>query len=345
MTQNLPEIRNNVDLAKMNTLGIHAEADTFIEIYERSQLSEVAKQGIFNQGNFFVLGGGSNILLKDVLSFPVIKMSIQGIEERKISEEEILIDAGAGVVWHELVSYCSQKGYGGIENLALIPGTVGAAPIQNIGAYGVELKDVFESLEMYEISSDSFRIMKKDECEFGYRDSIFKNSLKGKVVVTQVTLRLKLKKYSSDISYRSLKSYLDNKNIPNPSIMDVFNAVTDIRNSKLPNPHELPNAGSFFKNPIIDKEILKLIQGRYPDVPYYPAENDQVKVPAGWLIEKSGWKGKRVGNTGTYENQALVIVNYGGATSREILEFAEKVILSVKENFNVALEPEVNVIG
>lgn len=340
-----PDIKKEVDLFHFNTLGIHAKAETFIEINHPDQLTELAKKGVFESQNYFILGGGSNVLFKDRLNVAVIKISIPGIKEEKQVNGDVIVHAGAGVNWHDLVTYCSEKGYGGIENLALIPGTAGAAPIQNIGAYGVELADVLEEIEVYDVKLQKFQRVSREACEFGYRDSIFKRSRKGSAIVTKILLRLKTKNHAPDISYTVLREHLEGKKIVKPSIMDVYHAVIEIRNSKLPDPEKLANAGSFFKNPIIEEKKLEEIRKRYPDIPFYPAGEEKIKIPAAWLIEKSGWKGKRTGNTGTYKHQALVIVNYGGASSREVLDFSEQITSSVKENFTIDLEREVNLIG
>ena len=344
MTLHSPHIRKEVDLSAFNTLGIHATAAGYIEITHRDQLPVLARRGLFNRGKYFILGGGSNVLFKDRLEVTVIRINIPGIREEPLPGGDVRIHAGAGVNWHELVTYCTRKGYGGIENLALIPGTAGAAPVQNIGAYGVELSDVLEEIEIYDIGLQKFQILGRKECEFGYRDSVFKHSRRGSAIVTRITLRLKTKDHTPDTSYRVLHDYLAQEGKSSPSVLDVYHAVIEIRNSKLPDPARLANAGSFFKNPIIEENLLETIRKDYPDIPFYPAEEGMVKVPAGWLIEKTGWKGKRWKNTGTYKHQALVIVNHGGATGKEILEFSEKISRSVKQTFSIQLEREVNLV-
>lgn len=348
MMYSLPDIRKDVNLSEFNTLGIRAIAPAFMEVKHPRQLIEMSKGGLFQSADYFILGGGSNVLFKDRLDLAVIKISIPGIKEEMLENGDVFIHAGAGVNWHDLVTYCSEKGYGGIENLALIPGTAGAAPVQNIGAYGVELADVLEEIEVYNVKLQRFQRLNKEACEFGYRDSIFKRTHKKNVIVTSITLRLKTANHTPDISYAVLRDYLGrgsgNAQTLNPSILDVYHAVIRIRNSKLPDPGKLANAGSFFKNPVIDKAKLEEVRKKYPDIPFFPAGEEKVKVPAAWLIEKSGWKGKRVGNTGTYKHQALVIVNYGNATGREILEFSEQITRSVKKNFEISLEREVNLI-
>lgn len=344
---NLPqktEIQKEVTLTHLNTLGLYSVAPTFVNITSASQLEELGKNGLFDDQLPFILGGGSNILLSEQLSVPVLKMSIQGVEVIHDDGKNVLIKAGAGENWHDLVTFAVKRGLGGIENLALIPGTVGAAPIQNIGAYGVELENLFLSLEAYDMKSKSFRSFKKEECEFGYRDSIFKGALKGQLVVTSVTLRLSKKEHVIHDSYYALKDYLSQNEVQNPGIEDIYRAVIAIRQSKLPDPSEIGNAGSFFKNPLIKQKNYDELRGIWDVIPGYPDGSGWVKVPAAWLIEKAGWKGKRVGNVGTYTTQALVIVNHGGATGNEVLAYSKKIQSSVSELFGIDLIPEVNII-
>ncbi|TVQ04972.1 MAG: UDP-N-acetylmuramate dehydrogenase [Balneolaceae bacterium] len=337
-------ITEKADLTHLNTLGLPVIASRLIEVFSLSGLITLSEEGFFRKENPFILGGGSNILLKRDLKRPVLKISITGIRVAEENDEDILIETGAGENWHKLVAWAVERNYGGIENLALIPGTVGAAPIQNIGAYGVELEQVFESLQCYDFLNDTEKTFRREECGFGYRDSIFKRELKHRFIITYVTLRLKKKNHIPNTSYHALAAYLEEKNVINPNVGDVFDAVVAIRRSKLPDPELLGNAGSFFKNPVVDKSIHQRISKDYPEVPAYPAAFGQVKIPAGWLIEKAGWKGRKVGNVGTYENQALVIVNHGGATGEEIYNHAMRIKESVKNMFGVELVPEVNVV-
>lgn len=337
-------IQKNVNLTHLNTLGLHSVAPVFVNITSIDQLIELGEGHFFDDHNPFILGGGSNVLLSDRLSVPVLKMSISGVEIIQEDINSILIKAGAGEDWHGLVTHAVKNGYGGLENLALIPGTVGAAPIQNIGAYGVELENLFVSLEAYDMKSRSVRTFEKEECGFGYRESVFKRELKGQVVVTSVTLRLKKKNHVIRDSYYALQQYLEQKNIQKPNIEDIYHAVIAIRRSKLPNPSEIGNAGSFFKNPVITKKKYEDLKERWPEIPGYPSGDSNVKVPAAWLIEKAGWKGLRIGNVGTYRTQALVIVNHGGATGSEILDYSKNIQQSVSELFGVNLIPEVNII-
>lgn len=342
---NKPSIQRNVNLASFNTLGVEANADQFITISDASQLSTLFKEGFFLNNVPVILGGGSNVLIKSDLRQPVLKISIPGIEKVSESEEEVLIKVGAGVNWHDLVTYCVENGLGGIENLALIPGTVGAAPIQNIGAYGVELSDTFHSLKAFLPETGEYREYSISECNFGYRDSIFKNSLKGKAIITEVTLCLQKEPHKIEDSYYALREYFRANEISGPSIRDVFDAVVAIRKSKLPNPELIGNAGSFFKNPIVDSSIYQKLKADYPNIPSFEAGSGKIKIPAGWLIEQAGWKGKKIGNVGTYKNQALVLVNHGGATGEEIFQHALNIRESVQDKFGIELAPEVNVIS
>jgi UDP-N-acetylmuramate dehydrogenase len=337
-------IQKDVNLKPYNTLGIDSTAHSFVELRDKEQLTGLANDGFFDNIVPFILGGGSNILLTESLSKPVIKISIPGIDEVKREGEFVWIKSGAGVVWHDLVTWAVEKGYGGIENLALIPGTVGAAPIQNIGAYGVELEEVFESLDFFDMNSLNYRKAGPDLCNFGYRDSIFKRELKGKAIVISVTLKLKLTNHRIVTEYYALRQWFEDKGVQSPGIRDVYDAVISIRQSKLPDPKLIGNAGSFFKNPIVEKRIFESLKNDFPDVPVFPVDDESVKIPAGWLIEKAGWKGKRVGNVGTYKNQALVIVNHGQATGREIQLHAMNIRESVKEMFGIELTPEVDII-
>lgn len=340
-----PPVQENINLSPYNTLRVEAKADQFITISEPSQLLAIYNKDFFKKYSPVILGGGSNVLIKSDLKQPVLKISIPGIEIIHERDKEILIKSGAGVTWHDFVSFCVEKGFGGIENLALIPGTVGAAPIQNIGAYGVELKDTFHSLKAFLPETGEERVFSINECDFGYRDSIFKKSLKGKVIITEVTLRLQKPPHTIEDSYYALREYFQSNGIKSPTIKDVFNAVVEIRESKLPNPELIGNAGSFFKNPIVEVSVYQKLKQQYPSIPSFEAGAGKIKIPAGWLIEQAGWKGKKVGNVGTYKNQALVLVNHGGATGEEIYEHAMKIRESVKEKFGVELDPEVNVIS
>jgi UDP-N-acetylmuramate dehydrogenase len=340
-----PDIQQNKDLTFYNTLGLPSTASLFVEVHSEEDLHALWKQGFFDNDRPFVLGGGSNVLLKNKLFRPVLKNSIYGKKIIKQKNNTAWIEAGAGENWHELVTWAVENGFGGIENLALIPGTAGAAPIQNIGAYGVELEQVFEELEYFSMKDQTVRTFGHKDCRFGYRDSIFKQELKDEGIVTKVLLRLTKTNHTIHSSYRSLQDYLMERDIHQPSIKDIYDAVVAIRRSKLPDPGDIGNAGSFFKNPIVDSFVLEPIKKQYPDMPYYKMDTGLIKIPAGWLIETAGWKGKRVGNVGTYKNQALVIVNHGGATGDEVHAHAMRIRESVKGMFGIELVPEVNIIG
>jgi len=339
-----PDISTNVDLGPHNTLGVRALARYFVTVHSVDQLRNVLENPLANQVPVLILGGGSNVLFVDDYPGLVINVNISGIEVVNENEKEITIRVGAGENWHGVVQYCVERNWGGIENLSLIPGKAGAAPIQNIGAYGVELQDVFVSLEALEIETGILHTFVKDECGFGYRESIFKREYKSRFVITSIVLTLS-KQPKLHTSYGAIEDKLKEKGIEKPTIQDISNIVIEIRNSKLPDPSDLGNAGSFFKNPVIDREIFEKIRDQYPDVPGYPVNESKIKVPAGWLIEQTGWKGKIKGNAGTYRQQALVIVNHGGATGREILELANEIKISVADRFGIELVPEVNIIG
>ncbi|MDX1592471.1 MAG: UDP-N-acetylmuramate dehydrogenase [Balneolaceae bacterium] len=339
-----PVIQENVNLRPYNTLSIEAVADLFTEVRHKDELEILFRNGFFQKHDPFILGGGSNILFRDNPARAILKNSIGGIETVYEDDSAIQICAGAGVVWHDLVKYAVQSGLGGIENLALIPGTTGAAPIQNIGAYGVELEQVFSSLEYFDTERGKFVTLSHNDCRFGYRDSIFKHELKNKAVVTSVTLQLTKNNHRLNTEYYALREWLKEKGITNPGIPDLFEAVVDIRRSKLPDPEDIGNAGSFFKNPVLDQNTFERLQKEYPDVPSFETDDGRVKVPAGWLIEQCGWKGKKVGNAGTYRNQALVIVNFGSATGEEIFELSKKIQESVKQKFGIGLMPEVTIV-
>ncbi|NGP76129.1 UDP-N-acetylmuramate dehydrogenase [Balneolaceae bacterium YR4-1] len=336
-------IQYDVDLAPYNTLNIEAKAASFLSVTSQEQLISFIKEAGQEFDNLFVLGGGSNILFADDFEGLVLHVAIKGREVVEETDEYIKLQVGAGENWHETVRYCVEQGWGGIENLSLIPGTVGAAPIQNIGAYGVELVEVFQSLDAVELKTGKVKTFYKQDCRFGYRDSIFKNELKGIYIVTKVTLALS-KNPQLNTSYGAISRELEKRNIQSPTIRDISQVVIDIRNSKLPNPDELGNAGSFFKNPVVSRQKYEHLKMKYPSVPGYELNEIEIKIPAGWLIEEAGLKGMKLGNAGTYKQQALVIVNHGGATGQEIMELAGKIKASVKNKFGIELVPEVNIV-
>ncbi|MDX1671542.1 MAG: UDP-N-acetylmuramate dehydrogenase [Balneolaceae bacterium] len=337
------QIQEMASLKPYNTLGVEAKARYFVSIKQTEQLQQLVRHDLYNKNRVLVLGEGSNILFADDFDGLVCHIAIEGKEVIGEEGDRILLKIGGGENWHRLVGYCVEKGWGGIENLSLIPGTVGAAPIQNIGAYGVELEEVFEWLDAVHLSSGKVERFHKQDCNFGYRDSIFKNELKGTYAVVTVCLGLS-RKPDPVTSYGAVQEKLEEKGIENPTIADLSEVIIEIRQSKLPDPSDVGNAGSFFKNPIIEEEQYQSLKKEYPDMPGYPVKEKRIKVPAAWLIEETGWKGKVRGNAGTYSQHALVIVNHGGATGGEILELAEQIQESVADRFGIALTPEVNII-
>lgn len=329
-------------LKQLNTFGISVNAKLFSEIFSEKDLTAVFASELVKENKLLVLGGGSNMLFVKDYDGLVLKISIKGIDVRE-DDDDVLVTAGAGEVWDTLVKFCVAKGYAGMENLTLIPGTVGASPIQNIGAYGVEVKDIFESCTAFEIATGEMRTFHKADCEFAYRESIFKGKLKGKYIITSVTYRLS-KKPKLQTHYGAINAELERRGIAEPTIADVSEVVAAIRVSKLPDPSTIGNAGSFFKNPIIDQPVFEQLVSQFPDMPHYPAPDGRVKLAAGWLIEACGFKGMIEGNTGTWKNQALVLVNHGGASGQEVYRFSETIINTVQQKFGVLLEREVNII-
>ena len=272
----------------------------------------------------------------------VVQLDLKGIIVNNTAKNEVFVTAEAGENWHEFVQWCISQNYGGLENLSLIPGNVGTSPIQNIGAYGVEIKDTFHQLEAIEIETGKLKTFTKEECNFGYRNSVFKNKLKGKYIIINVTFKLTKNHHNFNISYGAIKEFL--KDIEHPTLQNIALAVISIRESKLPDPEKIGNSGSFFKNPVISKTKFEKLQEKYPEIPHYIISDNEVKIPAGWLIEQSGFKGKRFGEAGVHEKQALVLVNYGNATGLEIYNLAQKIQKTIKSNFDIDLEIEVNVI-
>lgn len=336
-------VQKNVQLKPFNTFGIEATAKYFVEISSIKQLQEILQNPDYQSTERLILGGGSNMLLTKDFDGLVIKIAIKGFEIIQENEDNIWIKAGAGVVWHDLVMHCVNKNYAGMENLSLIPGTVGAAPMQNIGAYGIEIKEVFEALEALEIATGEIKVFDKVTCNFGYRESIFKHEAKGKYVILNVTFKLN-KKPNFHIEYGAIKDTLVEMGISEMSIKAISDAVIHIRQSKLPNPAEIGNAGSFFKNPEIPNAQFETLKAQFPTIPSYPVSETTTKVPAGWLIEQAGWKGQRFGNVGVHAKQALVLVNYGGGKGEEIKDLSQKIQASVKGKFGIQLSVEVNFI-
>ena len=337
----MPVFQENISLKPYNTFRIHAKAKYFINIDKENELSELFEKVDQNAQEILVLGGGSNMLFTKDFNGLVIKINIPGISYTE-NGDEVSLTAGAGVVWNDLVNFCVRSGFAGVENLTLIPGTVGASPIQNIGAYGVELKDVFSSCQAFEIATKQIKTFSYADCKFGYRESVFKNELKGKYIITSVTFHLN-KKAIIRTQYGAITAELEKRNIKQPSIADVSMVVADIRVSKLPDPSTIGNAGSFFKNPVINKKQFEGLFAAFPEIVYYPAPAEKIKLAAGWLIEQCGFKGKVVGQTGTWKNQALVLVNHGYASGQEVYDFSEQIINAVHAKFNVALNREVNI--
>ncbi len=336
-------VQTNVSLKPYNTFGIDATAKFFVEVSSIEELQDMLQNPEYQGIERLILGGGSNLLLTKDFDGIVIKITIKGIEKYEEDEQNIWLKVGAGEVWHDLVMYCVNHNYAGVENLSLIPGTVGAAPMQNIGAYGVEIKEVFESLEAIEIKTRKSRIFTKEECQFGYRESIFKHAIKGEYVIVNVNFKLsKIPVYH--VEYGAIKDTLAEMGIEQLSIKAISDAVISIRQSKLPNPAEIGNAGSFFKNPEIPKAQFDLLKEQFPTIPSYPVNELMVKVPAGWLIEQAGWKGQRFGNIGVHAKQALVLVNFGGGKGNEIKQLSQKIQDSIKEKFGIQLHAEVNFV-
>lgn len=337
------DLKENSSLKAFNTFGIDAKAKYLCTIETEDQLHELMRTDVFRSEKRLLLGGGSNILLTKDFDGLVIRNIVKGIEKVSETDEHIYLRVASGEVWHELVMHCVQKNWGGIENLSLIPGTVGAAPIQNIGAYGVEVGEVIENVNAIRLSDGVTKTFGKDECHFGYRESVFKSELKEKFFISSVTLRLTKKKHQLNIQYGAINDTLMKMNITQPTIQSVSEVVIKIRQEKLPDYTVLGNAGSFFKNTEITIEQFHQLQTMYPAMPHYPTANQQVKIPSAWLIEQCGWKGKKINHVGVHASQALVLVNFGEGKGEEILALATKIIASVQEKFSITLTPEVNI--
>lgn len=336
------QFQTNFSLKDLNTFGIAAQAAQYVAVDSVANLRYAINK---NDGRFpiAILGGGSNILLTRDLPHLVIQNEIKGIQIERETEDYTIVKAGAGENWHKFVVWCIEHRLGGVENLSLIPGTVGAAPMQNIGAYGVELKDVFEHLEAVELSTGAVHTFFKQDCAFGYRESVFKHELKDFYCITNVYFKLTNRNHQLHTTYGDITRTLEEQHVTTPTIEAISHAVIKIRSSKLPDPKVIGNAGSFFKNPEIDHEYFQQLLSQFPHIVHFDLPNGRVKIPAGWLIEQCGWKGKRVGNTGAYEKQALVLVNYGNATGQEIWNLALEIVASVKAKFGVTIQPEVNI--
>jgi len=334
-------ILHNSSLKNYNTFGIDVKAKTFISVETIEDLKTVLQKNYAE--DLFILGGGSNMLLTRDIDSTVLHIGLKGKQIIKETEADVLIEINAGENWHEIVLWTLENNWGGFENLSLIPGNIGTAPIQNIGAYGTEIKDNLVAVKAINIQTLEIREFSNEECSFGYRDSIFKNKEKGKYIILSVTFKLKKKEHLVKTNYGTIAQALEEMGIKDPSIKDVSDAVIKIRKEKLPDPQILGNSGSFFKNPVVDKDHLEKLKNIYPEIPSYEVGKGEYKIPAGWLIEKAGLKGYREGDAGVHKNQALVLVNYGAATGAEILELAQKVQREVFRKFKVELQPEVNI--
>ena len=336
------QINQNISLKPFNTFGVDVNAKYFTSVNSINKLKDVLN--LKEHSNKLVLGGGSNMLLTKNQDSLVIHINLKGKEVVSETEDFVLVKANAGENWHEFVLWCLKNDFGGVENLSLIPGNVGTAPIQNIGAYGVELKDHFVSCEALSIENNTLVTFGKDDCHFDYRNSIFKHEAKGKYIITSVIFKLTKKKHSLHINYGSIKSQLDYMGITNPTIQNISEAVIAIRESKLPNPKEIGNSGSFFKNPVVPKSHYHTLLQNFEDMPSYQVSEDMVKIPAGWLIEKAGFKGKRFGDYGVHKKQALVLVNYGNAKGIDILNLSKLIQKTIKRLFGISIEAEVNIL-
>jgi UDP-N-acetylmuramate dehydrogenase len=334
------QFQENFSLESFNTFGINISTKLFASFSDINELAEILEN---KNEHKFILGGGSNILFTKNYNGLILKNEIAGIEKIKEDDAHVHVRAGAGVGWHEFVLYCINNNFAGVENLSLIPGSVGASPMQNIGAYGVEIKDVFYELEAYNIEDKKLVTFSKKDCAFGYRESIFKNKYKGQFVITSVTFQLnKIPKYNT--SYGAIETELEKMGVQSLSIKAISDAVINIRQSKLPDPKVIGNAGSFFKNPTIQNTQFEKLKIQFPNIVGYAVGDNETKLAAGWLIEQCGWKGYRKGDAGCHEKQALVLVNYGNAMGEEILQLSEKIINAVQLIFDVELHREVNIV-
>jgi UDP-N-acetylmuramate dehydrogenase len=335
-------IQHNISLKKYNTFGIEAKAKEFVAVHSVSELKTILQENKSNAK--FILGGGSNMLLTKDIDALVIHIDLKGKKILKANDDFVWVESMAGENWHEFVLWTIDQNIGGLENMSLIPGNVGTTPVQNIGAYGTEIKDTFVSCEAINIATQEMKTFSTEECHFGYRESIFKHAVKDQFIITSVVFKLTKRNHKINTSYGDITKELEKQNVIAPTLKDVSNAVIAIRHSKLPDPKELGNSGSFFKNPIITKTEFEKIHVLHPEMPHYIVSETEVKVPAGWLIEKAGFKGKRFGDAGIHKNQALVLVNYGHATGEEILNVSKDIQAKILKEFGIAIEAEVNVI-
>jgi UDP-N-acetylmuramate dehydrogenase len=338
------KIEENINLKPYNTFGIEANARYFCKISTEEELEELLSGEVYKNERHLILGGGSNILFTKDFDGLIIKVDLQGIKQQEGTDDTIDLNVKSGELWHNLVLYCVQQNLGGIENLSLIPGTVGAAPIQNIGAYGIEVKEVIQKVEAINLLTGKRKSFTNAECMFGYRESIFKHELREKYFISSVTLTVTKKNHLLNTSYGAIQDTLKAMQVTEPTIKNISDAVIHIRKTKLPDPMIIGNAGSFFKNPTITLSQYEQLKNSYSEIPGYPSVNQSVKVPAGWLIEQCGWKGKRVNNIGVHAQQALVLVNYGNGKGNEIFQLAKNILTSVKEKFDITLTTEVNIV-
>ena len=354
-------MKNNVDLRPFNSFGFHAVAKHFVEVNEIQELESLIRSDVFKHEKYLILSGGNNVLFRDdFFDGVVVHINTKGIETLEEQENNVIVRAQAGEDWPEFVRFCVEKGWHGVENLAHIPGKVGAAPVQNIGAYGMELKDSFLCCEAIDLTTGETKVFTKEECRFGYRESVFKHELKGRYVITSVDFLLK-KDAPLHMEYGNIKSYLEQNGIERPTLQQLHDAICAIRDAKLPDVKQIGSAGSFFKNPVIERMQFEALQKEYPTMPHYDEPNGMVKVPAGWLIEHSdpstlrqaqgphgsstvSWKGWRDEHVGVYEKQALVLVHYGGGKGLDIVQLAHKIQDSVEEKFGIRISPEVNFV-
>ena len=331
-------IQQNISLKQYNTFGIDTNANRFVAVGSLSELKSI----LVDEKDIFLLGGGSNMLLTKNIEALVIHLNLKGIVVNDTEKDVVYVTAEAGENWHDFVLWCISQNYGGLENLSLIPGNIGTSPIQNIGAYGVEIKDTFQQLEALEIATGKIKTFTHSDCKFGYRNSVFKNELKGKYIITNVTFKLTKNNHQINISYGDIKNHL--KDIEHPTLKDISDAVISIRQQKLPDPKEIGNSGSFFKNPVIGSVLFNSLQNKHAKMPHYVVSENEIKIPAGWLIEQCGFKGQRFGDAGVHSKQALVLVNYGNASGQDIYDLAQNIRQKVKDTFGISLEIEVNII-
>jgi UDP-N-acetylmuramate dehydrogenase len=337
-------IQENVDLLPYNTFHLSSRARYFTTIKDLQEAQALIRSDIFKNNERLILGGGSNMLLTKDFDGLVIKNELKGIETLAEDEESITLKVASGENWHAFVMYCVDHDFGGIENLSLIPGTTGAAPMQNIGAYGVEIKEVIHNVEAVDLKTGDVRMFTKEECMFGYRESIFKQELKNQYFISSITLSATKKNHRFNTSYGAITDVLKQNQVEKVTVKAISDAIIFIRRSKLPDPAIIGNAGSFFKNPSVDFHFYDALKKKFPTIPSFPGEKNRIKIPAGWLIENCGWKGKTLENIGVHKHQALVLVNYGGGEGKKIWQLAQDIQRSVHEKFQIDLHAEVNII-